>query len=284
MTATLRLGHAFSARFGEDLSAELECLTDKDLSEAALAALHKIAGRGSCRDFRPETVANDLVRVLAATALSAPSKSDLQQADIILIQSPAQRARLAALVPTMPWFGTSPAMLVFCGNNRRIRQTAERRGHGFANDHLDAFFNASVDAAIVMATFIIAAENAGLGCCPVSVLRNQSSKVSDVLNLPDHVFAVAGLALGWPAKPTTISPRLGLETTIHIDQFDEDVAAMEAYDHRRQQCQPMTKQRRPDLFTEVADYGWSEDKARQYALPERTDFGAFVRAKGFRLD
>jgi len=34
----------------------------------------------------------------------------------------------------------------------------------------------------------------------------------------------------------------------------------------------------------AAEYGWSEDKARQYSKPERADFGAFVRAKGFRLD
>jgi nitroreductase/FMN reductase [NAD(P)H] len=31
-------------------------------------------------------------------------------------------------------------------------------------------------------------------------------------------------------------------------------------------------------------YGWSEDKARQYAHPERADFGAYVRRIGFRLD
>jgi hypothetical protein len=31
-------------------------------------------------------------------------------------------------------------------------------------------------------------------------------------------------------------------------------------------------------------YGWSEDKARQYSVPERADFGAYVRGRGFRLD
>ena len=31
-------------------------------------------------------------------------------------------------------------------------------------------------------------------------------------------------------------------------------------------------------------YGWSEDKARQYAAPERADFGAFIRKKRFSLD
>ena len=35
---------------------------------------------------------------------------------------------------------------------------------------------------------------------------------------------------------------------------------------------------------EVPFYGWSEDKARQYGVPQRADFGAFVRKKGFCLD
>jgi len=34
----------------------------------------------------------------------------------------------------------------------------------------------------------------------------------------------------------------------------------------------------------VSFYGWSEDKARQYGVPQRADFGAFVRSKGFGLD
>ena len=32
------------------------------------------------------------------------------------------------------------------------------------------------------------------------------------------------------------------------------------------------------------DYGWSDDKARQYADPQRADWGAFIRSKGFNLD
>ena len=43
-------------------------------------------------------------------------------------------------------------------------------------------------------------------------------------------------------------------------------------------------ERRVDQFGETPEYGWSEDKARQYSVPERADFGAFVRKKGFKLD
>jgi hypothetical protein len=38
------------------------------------------------------------------------------------------------------------------------------------------------------------------------------------------------------------------------------------------------------LFGTAEFYGWSEDKVRQCAGPERADWGAFVRGKEFRLD
>jgi FMN reductase [NAD(P)H] len=47
---------------------------------------------------------------------------------------------------------------------------------------------------------------------------------------------------------------------------------------------PYRNQRDPARFGAASFYGWSEDKARQYAVPLRADFGAFVRAKGFCLD
>ena len=46
---------------------------------------------------------------------------------------------------------------------------------------------------------------------------------------------------------------------------------------------PYKKQRDIPRFGEAALYGWSEDKARQYAKPERVDFGAYITRRGFKL-
>jgi hypothetical protein len=188
-------------------------------------------------------------------------------------------------VPEGAWPREAPAFLVFCGNNRRQRQLHQWRGHPFANDHLDAFFNAAIDAGIALAAFVIAAEAVGLGCCPVSVIRNRADTVSDLLALPEHVFPVAGMALGWPRDEGVVSARLPLAATVHTDRFDETAieATVAAYDARRAALQPYARQRATEEFGEAAAYGWSEDKARQYARPERADFGAFVRRKGFDL-
>ena len=245
-----------------------------------------LAGRRSCRDYRDRAVDPALVETLAAAAFCAPTKSDLQQRDLVIVRDPGLRAEIDALFPNDPWIPAAPAFLVFCGNNRRQRQLHEWRGRAFVNDHLDAFFNAAVDAAILLATFVIAAERAGLGCCPISAVRNHAARVSELLGLPDHVFPVTGLTLGWPAEAGEISLRLPLEVTLHEDRFDEAGLreAVAAYDTRRANAQPYAKQRGVGDYGTTEPYTWSEDKARQYNKPERADFGAFIRAKGFRLD
>jgi len=245
-----------------------------------------LARRRSRRKYLDRPVDPALVETLAAAALCAPTKSDLQQSDVVIVRDPAMRRTIDPLFPEMPWIAAAPAFLVFCGNNRRQRQIHEWRGRPFANDHLDAFFNATVDAAIVLATFVIAAERLGLGCCPISAVRNHAERISDLLGLPDHVFPVAGLTLGWPAGEDAVSLRLPLDVTVHTDRFGEAGIRehVEAYDARRALVQPYARQRFTGRFGTQESYGWSEDKARQYTEPQRADFGAFIRAKGFRLD
>jgi len=273
-----QIDDALKLRFGPDAPL-MPSLLDRSNFPARLAT------RRSHRNFKPELLEPELIHCLCALALCSPAKSDLQQRDIVIIENPDQRAKLMEIIPGNSWMETAPAFLVFCANNRRQRQLNEWRGRPFANDHLDAFFNASVDAGIALATFMMAAESVGLGCCPVSAIRNESQQVSDLLALPDHVFAVAGLALGWPAQEGEISMRLPLGATIHTNRFCEDGLSeqIDAYDRRRAKVQPFSTQHYIEDFGESENYGWSEDKARQYSRPDREDFGNFIRAKGFNL-
>ncbi len=265
-------------RFGDDVPDTPDALQQSDFPA-------KLAARRSHRHFKPDPVDADLVRALCALALCSASKSDLQQRDIVIIEDADQRAKLMEIIPGNTWMETAPAFLVFCANNRRQRQLSEWHDIPFANDHIDTFFNASVDAGIALATFMTAAESIGLGCCPVSAIRNEAEKVSALLEMPAHVFPVAALALGWPAQEGHISMRLPLAATVHTDRFSEAGISdqVRAYDRRRAEAQPFSRQRGANRFGEVEEYGWSDDKARQYAVPERADFGSFIRNKGFDL-
>ena len=272
-----RITSALSERFG--------AAPVVDASTPGLDELARMAEHRSHRKYSGRAVAPELLRLLLACALSAPSKSDLQQADVVHVADRAKIKAIADGIPDMAWIANAPMFLVFCGNNRRIRQIGEWRGMPFVNDHLDHFMNAAVDAGLVMMSFIRAAEAVGLGTCPISAVRNRSGEVSRMLGLPDQVFPVAGLCVGYPAEEGRITPRLALETTVHTDRYDENGVKekIEAYDRRRDALLPYRRQRNPERFGKAELYGWSEDKARQYAVPEREDFGAFIRSKGFSL-
>ncbi|MFY9139016.1 nitroreductase family protein, partial [Zwartia sp.] len=158
ITLPEQLADAALQRFGESLR------IPPDLPGAD--ELLRMLTHSSHRKWASQAVAPDLLQVLFACALSAPSKSDLQQADIVHV---AERSRIKAIadwIPDMPWINDAPVFLVFCANNLRIRQIGQWRDKPFVNDHLDHFMNAAVDAGIVMSQFIRAAEAVGLVTVP----------------------------------------------------------------------------------------------------------------------
>jgi nitroreductase len=269
---------ALLERFGEKVEIDTDLA---GLDEIARIASHRVHRRYLAREIPAR-----LMRLLCAAALSAPSKSDLQQADILVVRDRSKINAIADLLPEMPWLRETPVFLVFLANGRRLPKISQMRGKPFPNDHLDLLFNATVDAAIVMTTFLRAAEAVGLGCCPISVIRDHAAVISKMFALPEKVIPVAGMCLGWPAEQGGITPRLSLATTVHEERFTDNGldAAIDAYDHRRAATRPYRGQRDVERFGRNEFYGWSEDKARQYAVPQRADFGAFVRSKNFRLD
>jgi nitroreductase/FMN reductase [NAD(P)H] len=138
----------------------------------------------------------------------------------------------------------------------------------------------------VLATLVQAAELAGLGSCPISEIRNHAATISALLELPDRVFPIAGLTLGYPEAKEPMSPRLALGATVHVDRYAAEKLEQELdeYDVRRVRDRPYRRQRNVDRFGTAERYGWTEDKLRQYSDAQRVDFGGFVRAKRFRLD
>ena len=264
-------------RFGSDIVVDLEG------GESEI--LRTMLTRGSCRAFEKKTVPDSLVQLLVAAALASPTKSDLQQRDIILLKSPDKRRQLSDLVSGQAWVRNAPMIAVFCGNNRRQRLMHEWLDVPFANDHIDAFFNAAGDAAIALGAFVTAAEALGIGTCPISAVRNKAEEVSRLLDLPDHVFPFAGLAFGYPTQSPVIAKRLPLNVTCHIDTFtEEDLRGrVESYSETRRAAQPYNSQRFAEDYGTSDTYGWVEDKVRQYAKPERDGFGRFIQMKGFLL-
>lgn len=254
----------------------------------AFPAIEAVIGRKTVRRYTERTPEEPLLDLLVAAALSASAKSDFQQASILHVTDPAKRAAIGALFAKMPWIGNAPVFFVFLADARRLQRIGELRGKPVRNGTLEGFFNASVDAALAMQTMILCAETAGLGVCPISVIRNEIDRVAEILALPDMVFPVCGLCLGYPAGEGHVSLRLPRSITVHRDTYDDGAmpAALDDYDRRRDAIHAIpTDQHRDDKrFGAAGFYGWSEDKARQAANPEGAAFPVYLRKHGFTFD
>ncbi|HKW90798.1 MAG TPA: nitroreductase family protein [Methylomirabilota bacterium] len=261
--------------------------TEAGRERPAEGALALLLSHRTQRRYRPDPVPDDVLEIALAAALSAPSKSDLQQVGIVLVKDRTKQSTIGGWIPDMPWIAQAPLFMVFCGDHRRMRRVSELRGRPFPNDTLDMFMNAAVDAGLALQAFITAAEALGLGCCPISVVRNHVEKLAELLELPPAVFPVAGLCVGYPSQAGWSTMRLPPAVTVHTDRYDDGdlPTQLEAYDRRREtrHATPKESQRYVDRFGYTEPYGWSEDKARQYSVPERHNFGPFIRHHGFGL-
>lgn len=255
-----------------------------DAPEAIPPALAAILDRRVTRRYRAEPVPEPLLRTLLAAAQSAPSKSDLQQYAIIVLQDPAKIAAIARWIGGMDWIAEAPVFLLFCGDIRRGRRVCAIHGRAHANDNVDTFINATADASLAMGSMILAAEAAGLGTCPISYVRNHVEKIAPMCGLPEGVFPVAGLTLGWPeGNRNWLSPRLPQQLVVHRETYDDSAleAALPAYDAAR----PPARPRYPEIHGPKPEgCGWSENAARQLSVPERMGLRTWLKLRGLALD
>jgi nitroreductase len=253
--------------------------------QPAYPFIQQTLGRRTVRRYTDQLPNDSLLDLLTASALSASSKSDFQQASILRVTDGATRRTIGDLFPAMPWIGAAPGFFVFLGDARRLQRIGSMRQKPVDNSGLEGFFNATVDAALAMQTFILCAESAGLGCCPISVIRNRVDEVASLLGLPDQVFPVAGLCVGYPSDAGHVSLRLPRAVTVHqnryanvdlvqhIDQYDESRHARHGLDQ--------DQQRLKTTYGMADFYGWSEDKARQASEAEGAAFPVYLKSHGF---
>lgn len=243
--------------------------------------------RRSIRVYKNDPVPEDLIQVLIACAQSAPTKSNLQQYSILVVKEQSIRNQLAPWCPRTKGLEDVPVLLVFCADIRRNQSVAKFRQKRYANNNMDTFLNATVDASLSMGFFVAAAEAAGLGCAPLSSLRDNIDAVSDILNLPKGVFPVAGVMCGWPKVEGYVNQRLPQSVIVHYDRYDDKNLEqnIDDYDQARHAIFPVPKegQSKQDLFGTASFYGWSEHVSRQLAIPERANFRAFLLEHGFNL-
>lgn len=203
-------GQAWAERYGSPPDFEIESL--------APLLRHR-----SIREFSDQPVSEATIEALVACAQSASTSSHLQLFSMISVQDPERRAQLNVHTSQQKQVATAPWFFAFCSDQYRLAQVVEKSGESAENlDYTDYFLMAVVDAALAAERMTVAAEMMGLGVCYIGALRNDHRAIQELLELPQGVFGVFGLCIGYPAEDSkaSIKPRLGQKAIWFRETYD----------------------------------------------------------------
>ena len=78
-----------------------------------------------------------------------------------------------------------------------------------------------IDALLAAQTFCNAAEEKGLGICFLGTTSYNPNEIIDVLHLPELVFPVTTITVGYPAEDPALQDRLPLQGVVHRDRYSD---------------------------------------------------------------
>jgi len=232
----------------------------------------------SIRQFTDQAITQDDLETLIKAGQAAASSSFIQAYSIIRVTDKNTRAKIAEAAGGQQWINHAPEFLVFCADLKRIELACIKSGQGELEGHTEHFVAATVDVALVAQNVLLAAESIGLGGVYIGGIRNDPQLLSDLLTLPDQVYPVFGMCLGYPSIDPEVKPRFPVTSILHQEKYQvtklENVVA--AYDT---QMKDYYKSRSEN--NRLSD--WSSQTAKAIQLKKREHMHDFLQGKGFLL-
>ena len=185
------------------------------------------------RFYNGEPIPDEMLAAILDAARRSPTSSNMQTYSIVVVRDPQTRKALSRIASNQKHIETCDVFLAFCADIRRLETAVADQGVELAKS-LELTLIATIDAALVGMSVQTAAESFGLGGVMIGAIRNDPKAAAEALGLPDGVYVVYGMCLGWPdaERIPPQKPRLPQELVIHHEQYDrsDPSAGIEAYD------------------------------------------------------
>jgi nitroreductase len=185
----------------------------------------------SIRKFTSQSIPQELVNTCIAAGQAASSSSFVQVTSVVQVNSQETRAALAEAAGGQVYVENAAIFLVFCADLQRNQQICLRQQQQMPTGFTEQTLIASIDTALFAQNVLLAAQSLGLGGVFIGGLRNQPATVTQLLNLPQQVFPIFGLCLGYPDQNPGQKPRLPLSMVLHQDQYsNQSLTHLTGYD------------------------------------------------------
>ena len=177
--------------------------------------------RKTIRKYSDRPIPDDVMNELLETACRASTMGGMQLYSIIVTKDEETKKEHSPLHFNQPMVMNAPAVLTFCADYHRFTRWCGLRNADAGYDNFESFYNAMIDALLAAQTFCNAAEEKGLGICFLGTTSYNPNEIIDVLHLPELVFPVTTITVGYPAEDPALQDRLPLQGVVHRDRYSD---------------------------------------------------------------
>lgn len=250
-----------------------------------------LQSHASVRQFTEQPITPEDEQTIIRTAQQSPTSSNLQAYSVISVRHAEVKRRIAEWSGNQQHIIDSSLFLVFCADLYRLRKISERAGYPCHSEYAEIFIVATVDTALVAERALLAAQALGMGGVMVGAIRNHIQEVSELLELPELVYPVMGMSLGYPKSQPKPKPRLSTTAVTHAETYDREsvYAGIDEYDRRLLEFGHLQgREVQPEKYPNFSGaYTWSEHTARRMANDAPTSLRphmlSYLQARGFLL-
>jgi FMN reductase (NADPH) len=214
----------------------------------------------SVRRYTKEKPSDEMIEMIVRAGQQAPFASQLYS---VLL---SRKAKLP--------FG-APLLFTICVDFYKLELFMARRGWTRVSNDLGMLFFGIQDASLMAQNMVTAGESLGLGSCFLGSTPYRAERIKKEYKLPDKVFPLVQLSMGFTDEEFPPRPRYPLAFTLFEDEYsiNEDMLteAMQAMDegylaqgyYRKQKAKIRLEGDRMETFT-YDNYSWTEHISRKW--------------------
>lgn len=217
--------------------------------------MESLKQRRTIRKYQQKDIPAELLNELFEAAFRASTVGNMQTYSVVVTRDADRKARLAPAHFNQPMVCNAPVVLTFCIDLRRFSTWCKQRKANPGYNNFEWFVTGSIDALLAAQTFCIAAEEKGLGICYLGTTTYNPQMIIDALQLPELVFPIATITVGWPDEHPQQVDRLPVEAIVHEEVYHdynpEDIDRLYAYKESLPENQHFVEENHKETLAQV---------------------------------
>lgn len=165
-----------------------------------------LKNRTSLRKYDQRPVSHEHLDTILDCVMRAPTAGNMMLYSVIIIEDKYKKEILSRTCDHQPFIAKAPLVLIFAADYQKwydfykagnVEEYCRRENIPFAYPSEANLMLAACDALVAAQNAVIAGESLGIGSCYIGDIMERYEEHKKLLNLPDYVFPVAMLCMGY---------------------------------------------------------------------------------------